>query len=223
MNKKCKNTTVGCKECCFGTLCKNYLFDKQEPLFINSLNRKKKIEKGQPVFSIGERLKYLIAIRTGVVKVFDENKHIKEVLLPGQLAAGEDIFSKNYSSNGVAATNVEVCLLEFERLYDISQVTTLFTSNIIEVIARTTLRKHRMIFVLMQKNISSKVSEFINLLSSIYKESGFDYQDIVLPMSKKELACLLAISESSLSRSLQVLNEQGKITMNKKHICIKIL
>ncbi|MHA1057030.1 helix-turn-helix domain-containing protein [Enterobacter mori] len=61
-----------------------------------------------------------------------------------------------------------------------------------------------------------KVSGFIQLMVNINKEYGFEHTILELPLSKKELAQLLGISQSTLSRAFDTLAAQRKLSINKR-------
>lgn len=74
--------------------------------------------------------------------------------------------------------------------------------------------------VLVKSDGLQKVSDFIQLIADIRKEYGFEHRAIELPLTKKELAQLLGISQSTLARALAALVEQQRVLMNKKEITL---
>ncbi|WP_242436446.1 helix-turn-helix domain-containing protein [Enterobacter mori] len=61
-----------------------------------------------------------------------------------------------------------------------------------------------------------KVRGFIQLMVDINREYGFEHNILELPLSKKELAQLLGISQSTLSRAFDALAAQRKLSINKR-------
>lgn len=51
---------------------------------------------------------------------------------------------------------------------------------------------------------------------NINKEYGFEHTILELPLSKKELAQLLGIPQSTLSRAFDTLAAQRKLSINKR-------
>lgn len=60
---------VTCEKCCFGKMCKDYLFDNSLNLFNQSLQRNKAMRKGEYLYRCGDSITYLMALRSGTVKL----------------------------------------------------------------------------------------------------------------------------------------------------------
>ena len=96
-----------------------------------------------------------------------------------------------------------------------------FTDFIVRILSRSAQEKQQFISVLTKSDTLQKVQYFLQLLSRTYKEYGFEHLNLELPISKKELAQVLGISISTLSRALDSLKDQGIISMlNKKEITL---
>lgn len=215
-----ENKCVSCSECCFGKICKDYFFDSQLALFVESLETKKRVKKGDFIYRAGDNVTHLKALRSGTVKIYNKDGVIQQVMIPGQLLAGEDTYPGKHRHSALATTDVELCLLDSKRIYDLGQVTTNFMSSVLEIFSRSHIDKVHMISVLMNGDADSKVWAFINFLSDKYKEYGFRYDEISLPISLKDMSLLLGLSTSSLKRSLHKLSKSGLIEVYKKDIKI---
>jgi cAMP-binding proteins - catabolite gene activator and regulatory subunit of cAMP-dependent protein kinases len=211
---------VNCAECCFGDVCHAYLFDRQEPMFIGDLSRKKSIAKGEYIYRRGEPVKALFALRSGIAKVYDADGMLQGIVLPGQVIGVDELFVPYYHYDVQAACDVEVCELQNRHFYQISQITTDFTNFIIKILSRSAREKQRFIAVLVQSDGLQKVRHFLQLLSELNLEYGFEHRNITLPIHKKELAQLLGISISTLARALDTLVEQQVVTVHKKDIVL---
>jgi CRP/FNR family transcriptional regulator, anaerobic regulatory protein len=216
-----KNNCVNCAECGFTELCTAYLFDQKDPLFIRNLEIKKKIARGEYIYRRGERVDALYALRSGTAKVYDPHGQFMGVVLPGQVMGVEELHSSHCQQDIQAVTEIEVCVLKCERFYEMSQLMPGFTDYIVRILSRAAQEKQQFISVLTQSDTLHKVQYFLSLLSQTYKAYGFESRNISLPVSKKELAQLLGISISTLSRALEGLSEQGVVYMpNKKEIAL---
>ena len=215
-----KNHCVSCAKCGFAGVCQSYLFDRQEPLFIQDLARKKHIAKNEFIYQQGTAVKALYALRRGVAKIYDSQQTLQGIVFPGQIMGAEELFSPHYQYSVQAATEVEVCELQNAHFYHLSQITSSFTHFIIAILSRSASEKQQFISVLVNNDGVQKVSGFIQLMVNISKEYGFEHTILELPLSKKELAQLLGISQSTLSRAFDTLEAQRKVTINKKEIVV---
>lgn len=215
-----KSNCVNCSKCGFAAACQSYLFDRQEPMFINDLSRKKRVAKNEYIYQTGTPVRALYALRRGIAKVYDAQNTLQGVVFPGQVVGVDELFASHYQYSVQAATEVEVCELQNRHFYQISQITQDFTNLIIHILSRSAKEKQQLISVLVKPDGLQKVSDFIQLMADTRKEYGFDHHDFELPLNKKELAQLLGISQSTLARALDTLVEQQIIAVNKKEITL---
>ncbi|EPH3181057.1 Crp/Fnr family transcriptional regulator [Citrobacter braakii] len=190
-------------------------------MFIRNLETEKKIARGEYIYRRGEKIDELYALRSGAAKVYDTRGQLMGIVLPGQVMGVEELHI-GYSQQDIqAATEIEVCVLRSDHFYEMSQLMPGFTDFIVRILSRSAQEKQQFISVLTKSDTLQKVQYFLQLLSRTYKEYGFEHHNLELPISKKELAQVLGISISTLSRALDSLKDQGIISMlNKKEITL---
>ncbi|HAT2830540.1 TPA: Crp/Fnr family transcriptional regulator [Klebsiella oxytoca] len=212
-----KNKCVNCKDCGFKELCSSYLFVLADPLFIRVLERKVKIKRDDYLCRQGHRSDALYALRSGIAKVYDTSGQLTGVVLPGQVLGVEELYSGTSGQDILAATDIEVCRLKSQHFYQMSQLMPGFTNYILRIFSHSARNKQEFISVLTKKDTVQKVESFLRLLFDTYKEYGFDNNYITLPLNKKEIAELLGISISTLSRTLEKLSAKGVMSMPNKN------
>lgn len=212
--------SVSCSECGFAEVCQAYLFERQEPIFIRDLSRERRVSKNAYIYQSGNPVDALYALKSGVAKIYDAQHILQGILLPGQVFGAEELFTSHHFYSVQAATDVQICELKKTHFYELGQLTTHFTHFIIRLISRSAREKQLFINVLVKSDGLQKVNNFIQLLADIRKEYGFEHRAIELPLNKKELAQLLGISLSTLTRALTTLTEQKRVEVNKKKITL---
>ncbi|WP_239008182.1 Crp/Fnr family transcriptional regulator [Citrobacter braakii] len=192
-------------------------------MFIRNLETEKKIARGEYIYRRGEKIDALYALRSGVAKVYDARGQLMGIVLPGQVMGVEELHIGYCQQDIQAATEIEVCVLRSDHFYEMSQLMPGFTDFIVRILSRSAQEKQQFISVLTKSDTLQKVQYFLQLLSRTYKEYGFEHLNLELPISKKELAQVLGISISTLSRALDSLKDQGIISMlNKKEITLMV-
>ncbi|WP_233446157.1 Crp/Fnr family transcriptional regulator [Lelliottia nimipressuralis] len=192
-------------------------------MFIRNLETKKKIARGEYIYRRGEKIDALYALRSGAAKVYDAHGQLMGVVLPGQVMGVEELQTGKCQQDIQAATEIEVCVMRSDHFYEMSQLMPGFTDYIVRILSRSALEKQQFISVLTKSDALQKVQFYLQLLSRTYRDYGFEYQNFELPINKKELAQVLGISMSTLSRVLDRLTEQGIISMlNKKEITLTL-
>lgn len=185
-------------------------------MFIKDFARKKRIAKNEFIYRHGTTVKALYALRRGVAKIYDAQQTLQGIVFPGQVIGAEELFSEHYQYSVQAATEVEICELQNTHFYHLSQITSSFTHFIIAILSRSAREKQQFISVLVNHDGVQKVRGFIQLMVDINREYGFEHNILELPLSKKELAQLLGISQSTLSRAFDTLAAQRKLSINKR-------
>lgn len=219
-----KNNCVNCKECGFSELCYAYFFRQKDPLFIRHLETKKKIARSEYIYRRGDKIDALYALRSGVAKVYDARGQLMGIVLPGQVMGVEELQVEYCQQDIQAATEIEVCVLRSDHIYEMSQLLPGFTDYIVRILSRSALEKQQFISVLTKGDALQKVQFYLQLLSRTYRDYGFECENFELPINKKELAMVLGISMSTLSRAFDRLTGQGVISiLNKRKIKLTLL
>lgn len=215
-----QNHYVSCDKCGFASLCKAYLFDKQDPFFLRCFSQKKAIAKGEYIYQHGMPANAIFALRSGFAKIYDREKKLQGLVLPGQVIGSDDLMTDYYHYDVQAACNLEVCELLNANFYQLSQSTSTFIPFILHILSRSAREKQQFISVLVQSNGLQKILAFLKLLSAHHLTYGLGQGSISLPLTNNELAGLLGLSPSTLARSLDILVQQGVIIINKKEVIL---
>ncbi|AVH17532.1 Crp/Fnr family transcriptional regulator [Enterobacter sp. SGAir0187] len=189
-------------------------------MFIKDLARKKHFAKNAFIYKTGMRVQALYALRRGVAKIYDSQQVLQGIIFPGQVFGADELFSELHQYSVQAATDIELCELQNAHFYHLSQITSDFTNFIINILSRSVSEKQQFISVLVNGDGLQKVSNFIKLMIYINEEYGFRHDLLELPLNKKELAQLLGISPSTLSRALDTLESRNKVIVNNKEIIV---
>ncbi|NDJ56484.1 Crp/Fnr family transcriptional regulator [Enterobacteriaceae bacterium 4M9] len=189
-------------------------------MFINDISTRKRVAKGAYIYRHGAPVTSLFALRSGIAKVYDSERTLIGIVQPGQVIGAEELFMPCHHYDVQAACDIEVCELQNRHFYQISQITSDFTLFMINILSRSAREKQRFISVMVQSDGIKKIRGFLQLLCELNREYGFEHRCLTLPVSKKELAQLLGISLSTLTRALETLVEQQIITVNKKNITL---
>lgn len=217
------NHCIDCEHCAFTGICRDYLFDEPLPYFISSLERKVSLTAGQTLYSTGEPVKHLFALRSGFMKQVNSKNQIINLLVPGELVNGEDGYPGRHRTTTVAVTDAQVCQLDYARLYPLSQVTTNTFSHAMSMLSKAAFNHQRMTTVLMQPDAKRKIAAFILLIHLRFCEAGFTDNCIKLPVIYRELAQLLGVSTVTLRRGLNDMISGNIISLTAENLRINNL
>ncbi len=213
---------VDCQHCIFSEICKECMFTQNIPIFNRAFQRKVFLSQGRALFNIGDKVKYLIAIRSGCLKIIDQDNILLNLQTPGQLIGGEDLHNGYYRTSAIALQDTEVCMLDYSEIYGLSQITLGTFRNMVNLLSETAYENQQMIKVLVQPDAFLKVTSFILLMAERNKIKFFTEDNFSLPLTQKDLSSLLGISPVTLRRVLDKLERDvGGITIHDRKVVIK--
>ncbi|HHX75881.1 MAG TPA: Crp/Fnr family transcriptional regulator [Acholeplasmataceae bacterium] len=179
---------------------------------ITNLIHSKRYQKGELIFSYGQKSDTLYILRKGQIKTYylSENakEHILRILYPGDFIGELSIFlDEDNTAYAEAMTHVELCTIKKE---DISKLMTDYPNIGMKIINELSQRLKR-----SEKQSSWIATEQVEKRIALYLLEFYDKNNpnlsIHLNMTKKDLASFLGTTPETLSRKLAQLEDQGFI------------
>ncbi|MGI6499247.1 MAG: Crp/Fnr family transcriptional regulator [Oscillospiraceae bacterium] len=177
-------------------------------------------EKGETVYRAGDEGGTLFVLYTGRVKLFRLNASGKEQVLrlveTGEFIGELSLFSSlPLTDNAQALEGTTMCVLQGERLKALMAKYPSIAFKVMDELSRRLERAENRIEDISLSSVTTRVSRALLELSEVK-------QDIVLPMTKGDLASQLGMTQETLSRKLAALQEEGLILLKgHRNIIIK--
>lgn len=191
------------------------------PIF-SSLNREERLElaeiasscsfeKGDTVYRAGDEGGTLFVLFTGRARLFRLNTNGKEQLLrvvePGDFIGELSLFSSLPLTDNVQALEATtMCVLQGERLKELMAKYPSIAFKVMDELSRRLEKAENRIEDISFSSVTKRVVGALLELSAGRKE-------IILPMTKGDLASQLGMSQETLSRKLAELQEEGIILL----------
>ncbi|MFA5576246.1 MAG: Crp/Fnr family transcriptional regulator [Tissierellaceae bacterium] len=182
-----------------------------EMLEIGKITRDRSFEKGEMIYMAGDRGDKLYVIHRGKVKISritDKGKEqVIRVLGPGEFMGELSLFSNvALKDNGEALEKTTVCIIDGEKLRSLMKLYPAIALKAMEELSQRLERVENLI-----ENISLHGVE--RRLAQALLEMAGQGTEIVLKMSKKDLASHLGMSQETLSRKLTAFQDMGLIDL----------
>lgn len=213
-----------CKDC---LVEENGLFSnliKQHKDKIACIMARNKYRKGQVIFLEGNSSHYIYAVRSGIVKTFkmevDGKTHILKVLKDGDLLAFDAIYSNDYHYSAEAIEDSEICMMRKDDFIALLKREADMAIELIKVLTRELEEARCYITYLATKTASQKIAQFLLSSPSVTSSSSSVKKLIILPLSRKELSELLALSPETVSRTFSQFEKDKILKVNGKEISI---
>lgn len=197
--------------------CHNKLCMHKVPIFSNlghedllkiaNLIQHREYKKGEPIFSLGDKLDFIVIMNEGTAKAFKYTPEGREQIL--YVFSEGDFFGEQYLlSNQTAAYTVEsleavnVCMLSKEHFH---QLLTLHPEIAIKIIEQLGTRMNRLEQAMESmgvRNVDSRVASLLLDYSERYGKKVSEGILIRLPLSREGMANYLGIARETMSRKL---------------------
>ncbi len=184
----------------------------EEILEVARVTTEHQFNKGEMIFFPGDALDKLYVIHQGKVKISrisDAGKEqIIRVLGEGDFLGELSLFANlPASSSAEAMETTIVCQIESEKIKELMLHSAQIAVKILTEISRRLYEAENLIETIGLYDVEKRVA------SAILKLAG-NSDEVVLAMSKKDLALHLGISQETLSRKLSAFQDQGWLKLS---------
>lgn len=183
----------------------------EEKMEIVEIASSRSYKKGEMVYRAGDEGGTLFVLYTGRVKLFRLNASGKEQVLrliePGEFMGELSLFSSlPLSDNAIALKTSTMCVLEGKRLKGIMEKYPSIAFKVMDELSRRLEQAENRIEDISLSSVNKRIASALLELSDGRKE-------ILLPMTKGDLASQLGMTQETLSRKLSALQEEGLIQL----------
>lgn len=208
MNCSCQNKGIGnCIELVpiFSSL------DHDEMLEVAYITIDRTYEKGEMVYTAGDKGERLYVIHKGRVKITRISDSGKEqvirVLGPGEFMGELSLFSHTpMMDNGEVLENTTMCVIDGKRLKELMKKYPSITFKVMEELSKRLEKAENLIEDISLHSVEKRLAQTLIKMANAKNE-------VVLKMSKGDLASYIGMSQETLSRKFSSFQEQGLIKL----------
>mgnify|MGYP000851926547 CR=1 FL=1 len=182
-----------------------------EMMEVARITRERVFEKGEMIYMAGDKGEKLYVIHSGKVKITritDSGKEqVIRVLGPGEFMGELSLFSPlPLTDNGEALTRTIVCVIDGNKLKDLMKRYPTIALKVIEELSKRLEKSESLIENISLHSVEKRIAQaLINMAEG--------KNEIVLKMSKRDLASHLGMSQETLSRKLTAFQDMGIIKL----------
>jgi CRP/FNR family transcriptional regulator len=182
---------------------------REERTEIVEVASSRSFEKGETIYRAGDEGGTLFVLYTGRAKLFRLNSSGKEQVLrlvgPGEFIGELSLFSSlPLTDNALALEATTMCVLQGDQLKELMVKYPSIAFKVMDELSRRLEKAENRIEDISLSSVTKRVAGALLELSE-------DRQEIVLPMTKGDLASQLGMTQETLSRKLAALQEDGLI------------
>jgi len=225
-NKNCPTTQhINCQNCSISELCLPFSLNNKELDSLDDIiDRKRPIHKGDKIFSDGQELNALFAIRSGTFKTFTVNEQGEEQItgfhLAGDLLGFDAIAESEHPSFAQALETSMVCEIPYDNLDQLSNTMPKLKKQVLRLMSHEIKTDQEMLTLLNRKNAEQRVATFIVSLSERYHARGLSATEFRLTMTRSDIVNYIGLTVETISRLLNRFHKSGLINVDGKLISI---
>lgn len=213
----------GCTTCRNGHLCLSRGLNEREAGLVEEVaHRKIRVNKGESLFSAGESLEELFAVKYGTFKLTlgaaDGREVIAAFYLAGDVFGTDGFESDIRTSTATALEDSEVCVVSWKQLAKLAQEEPAIQQLVAQIFSARIGRKQRLMLTMGSLRSDERVATFLLDLSRRLQERGLSSRHIVLRMSREEIAEHLAMQLETVSRIFSALAREGILRVHHREI-----
>ena len=216
---------ASCSACSMHQLCLPMgLEDADIDRLDKIIGRRRRLERDERLYQMGEPFRNLYAVRFGHFKTFQVNAageaQITGFQMAGELLGMDAISGDRHHCDAVALEDSEVCEIPFGNLEDLfSQVPTLLR-HFHRIMSQEITREQNVMLLLGNMRADQRFAAFMVNLSTRYAARGYSSTHFALRMSREEIGNYLGLTIESVSRLLSRFKKQGCIKVDKREVTI---
>jgi CRP/FNR family transcriptional regulator, anaerobic regulatory protein len=216
---------VACSNCNLRELCMPMGLSEQDLTRLDDLVAvRRKVKRGDTLFTIGEKFTSLYAIRTGFFKTClateDGRDQVTGFQMAGEIIGLDGIVNDQHTCDAVALEDAEVCVMPFDRIEEISREVTALQNHVHKIMSREIVREHGVMLLLGSMRAEERLAAFLlNLVQRLHAR-GFSQSELVLRMTREEIGSYLGLKLETVSRTFSKFVEDGIVEVKQRHVRI---
>jgi CRP/FNR family transcriptional regulator, anaerobic regulatory protein len=185
---------------------------------------RRRILAGQTLYREGDRFQFIYAVRSGTLKsslmLADGREQVSGFHIAGELVGLDGIAQGRHASATTALEDTEICAIPYAHLTNISAGTTGVHHVISRLMSREILREGSLMMLLGSMNADERLAAFLLNLSQRFGARGYSEREFHLRMSRAEIGSYLGMKLETVSRTFSLLQQEGLLEVDKRHIRI---
>jgi CRP/FNR family transcriptional regulator len=216
---------VACSNCNLRELCMPIGLDVVDMQKLDEVvATRRHVKQGELLFRDGEEFKSLFAIRTGFFKTSvatpDGLEQVTGFQMAGEIIGLDGIVTDQHSCNAIALEDADVCVMPFSNVEELSRDFPVLQRHVHKVMSREIVRENSMMMMIGNMRSEERLAVFLLNLVQRLHASGFSQAEIILRMSREDIASYLGMKLETVSRAFSRLSDEGIIEVKQRYVGI---
>jgi CRP/FNR family transcriptional regulator len=216
---------VACSNCNLRELCMPMGLAPEDIARIDQIvATRKRLKRGERIFSNGDPFVSLFAIRTGFFKTSvgteDGRDQVTGFQMAGEIVGLDGIVNNRHTCNAVALDDAELCVMPFDHIEDLSREVPALQSQMHRIMSREIVREHGVMLLLGSMRAEERLAAFLLNLVQRMQARGFSSSELILRMTREEIGSYLGLKLETVSRTFSKFVAEGLVEVKQRHVRI---
>jgi len=216
---------VSCRNCSLAGLClpRGLSADELDKLD-NVIKRRAPLRRHERLFGVGEKCRFLYAVRSGAVKSWVTSANGDERIigfhLPGELIGMDALDDGHHSSTAAALETTSVCRVPFATLGTLAAAYPGINAQVQRLLGEVLSQANELLVLLGKRSAAQRMASFLLNLSGRLKRRGLSHREFSLTMTRHDIGNYLGLALGTVCRLLAELQEDGVLSVRRRYIHI---
>ena len=140
--------------------------------------------------------------------------------MAGEVIGLDGIVSDHQTCDAVALEDSEVCVMNFDRLEDLSREITALQRHVHKIMSREIVRENGVMLLLGSMRAEERLAAFLLNLSQRFAARGYSSKSFLLRMTRNEIGSYLGLKLETVSRTFSKFVDEGIVEVKQRHVRI---
>ena len=214
-----------CSHCNAQKVCFPHGLNSEElHAFEGAVDRTIKIQKKEKLYSRGDKLTSVYAIKAGSIKSYlaspSGQAQVLGFHLPGDLLGFDGFATDQHTNDAVAMEDTILCKLPIENFDNLCNALPGLRKVMMQQVGSEINRHHSLVLTLGQMQTEERLATYLLRIACYYQSRGYSCTQFNLPMTRHDLANFLGMAPETLSRMFARLEKQNIMKINRREVSI---
>jgi CRP/FNR family transcriptional regulator len=209
-----------CERCRLRDLCFPVALSNDDMLRVRrSVVQIGPLATGEHLFHAGDRFRAIYAVRRGCLETYrytrSGRKDVVRFHFAGEVLGLDAIYTKSHPIAAVALEESTVCALPYRILTGLAWDQPALHEELIRLMSKQIADK---VSVVTGHDARERIAGFLVDVMKRREQHGDRFEQLVLPMSREDIASRLHLATETVSRAIMKLQSEGLIEVHRKSV-----
>jgi CRP/FNR family transcriptional regulator len=214
---------VNCASCSLNKMCLSTGLDLAETVRLDRIvKHRRRVDRGERLFSAGDPFKNLYAVRFGHFKAFritpSGDQQVVGFHTTGEVLGLDAIGAEHHHSTAVALEDSEICEIPFARFDELFMELPQMQRHFHRLMSNEIMREQSAMMFLGSMMAEQRLALFLLNQGKLYAARGYSPTTFQLRMSREDIGNYLGLTIESVSRLLLRFRQKGWLRVAQREV-----